>query len=137
MHWLPRALWDPRPKVLQIVRFDIENILFYVNGAFGKEVPQRACTFCPFQELYTHVFCKIGCCYADHPRGSVRCRPPLGLSEKLERGSTPFTGKVHYQDRKVSFWKFSKRTLLFGKNVLLCRMVKKYKISGGLFNHGY
>ena len=25
-----------------------------------KEVPQRACTFCPFQELYTHFYCEIG-----------------------------------------------------------------------------
>ena len=73
-----------------------------------KEVPQRACTFCPFQELYTHVFCKIGCCYADHPRGSVRCRPPLALSEKLERGSTPLQGRCIIKIGKFLFGNFQK-----------------------------
>ena len=60
MHWLPRALWDPRPKVLQIVSFDIENILFYVNGAFGKEgSPNVLARFTPFQELCTHFITEL------------------------------------------------------------------------------
>ena len=110
--------------MLQIVSFDIENILFYVNGAFGKEVPQRACTFCPFQELYTHFYCEIGCFRA-------RFASLLNLSfAQIAVAAIDVRSKRYRRDAPASVLvQFSKRKMLgtfFGQRVVgQCHSVKE------------